>query len=70
MGTLLHSESTVCYPFFGSISQMTSAVVDVKIPVDEFINAESTPTTKSAVVDQELNRHGMGRYQWYAPLSC
>ena len=52
---------------------MTSGVVDVKIPVDESdITTGSTPSqpmTKSAVIDQELNRHGMSRYQWYAPLS-
>jgi hypothetical protein len=51
---------------------MISAVADVKIPVDESITTgaiPSQPTTKSAVIDQELNRHGMGRYQWYAPLS-
>ena len=51
---------------------MISAVIDVKIPVDESTTTGSIPSqsmTKSAVIDQELNRHGMGRYQWYAPLS-
>ncbi|KAF8548402.1 MFS general substrate transporter [Imleria badia] len=36
---------------------------DVQISVEESLT-ESQPTTKSAIIDQELNRHGMGRYQW------
>ena len=53
----------------GSISQMTSVAVDVKNEVDESITAgeiPSLPMTKSSIIDQELNRHGMGRYQWCA----
>ena len=51
---------------------MTSAAVDVKITVDDSVEAGSIPlpsTTRSSIIDQELNRHGMGRYQWCALLS-
>ena len=41
-------------------------MVDADTSVDESI-AKSQPATKSAIIDRELNRHGMGRYQWYVP---
>lgn len=51
---------------------MASTAVDVKITVDESVEDGSIPlpsTTKSTIIDQELNQHGMGRYQWCTPLS-
>lgn len=44
----------------------------VKHQVDESVTAvtvESQRMIKSSIIDRELNKHGMGRYQWYVPLS-
>jgi len=51
--------------------QMALAAGDVKITVDESVTVGSIQSqpTKSEVIDQELNRHGMGSYQWCAPFS-
>ncbi|KAF8128028.1 major facilitator superfamily domain-containing protein [Boletus edulis] len=53
--------------------QMSSAVVDVKNAADDFVTARSIlshPMTKSSIIDRELNRHGMGRYQWLIWAVC